>query len=92
MDAAGSADGAVVVEYDAEPPPPDAFRPPDAAPGAPDARPVPDAFEPPDANLPPDAAAGGLCDGNEDCIASECCYILLCVPGERFGALCFPAE
>ncbi len=75
----------------------DAPQLPDAAPGAPDARPMPDArpqpdaYVPPDAYSPPDAAGGGVCEANNECIPSECCYVLFCVPGDRVGSLCFPS-
>ena len=62
----------------------------DAAPGLPDARPIPDAYSPPDAiPLPPDAG-GIICEANDECAPADCCYIVICVPGDRLGALCFP--
>ena len=32
----------------------------------------------------------GGCVGNTDCDPADCCYINVCVPGDRVGALCFP--
>jgi len=62
---------------------PDASLPVDAP-----LNPIIDASPPPIDAPPvgtPDAAPGGFCGTNADCVASECCWVVACVPGTQTG-------